>query len=275
MTITDFTFNMQSKTYKDQLFERCKRTKRPPDVCPCETDEYDDSEELSEEEPKSILYSFKSLFDIPIKFDGDDVSYFSQPSDPYEVAGAQYYLKMTFCYSQPGLTIRVKLGPNAKIREIRTGRSNGDGYFAEKMEKEYTYKPDMLWFGERSMRSLKIAFLKNQSDFLGFGSNIWSHGGRTYEIVDKKFCKSNRLDRCCGCCNTWCEPMSDTTGIRMIPIRTSYRRRISVSCTPEWYIQYQISSCFDYSYCARIILKLIGEDVDEIRKSYDAQKTIE
>lgn len=266
--LADFSFDMKPKTYKD-AFELCDQKKPPPRVCPCEesgsenvSDSSDDELDLPRE--TRVLFSFEDILNKSIKFEGSDVSYFSQPSTPYGMAGAQFQFEMTFCYSQDDLSIYVVMGPDKRIQHICTGTSNGEGYFAKNRQVDYSYEPDMLWFDESSMRSIKLALQKQD--------RFWTHSGRTYEIVDKKFCKANRDDRSCGCCYNWCDPMSDSVGIASIPSGISYRRNITVTCAPEWYIQYQISSCSDYTYCARILLDLVSEDLKAVKANFDAIK---
>ncbi|ARF12503.1 hypothetical protein Klosneuvirus_6_65 [Klosneuvirus KNV1] len=253
----------RNRTYKD-AWKRCD-TPNPSSVkafetyhCSCEDNYESSDEENNEENNRSMnIYSidkFLKEYADKITYNG---TYYSQPGPYYPVVGAQYNWNLIFNYNEmidgKVLDITVKLGPQTRnifVKKI-TGYTGSPLIPIIKSGNEdvNSYKPNNLYFDSNFFPLIKIALLSREK--------IFEYSGVNYKIIDSKFCSVKSDVFACGCCHNMCKPMSKTEGIKKIPTQISYRDDITVSCTPEWFIQVQIGCCNGGSYCARFILECI------------------
>lgn len=257
--------HMVNTTYKD-IWKECN-TVSPSTLKAFEThhcscmDENDDEDDYEEEVKKDRIeiYSInKFLKDYANKlsFNG---TYCSQSGPYYPTAGAQYYWNLIFNYNEiidgNSIDIRVKLGPTTRqiFKKYVASYGGTKQGLEPNIESRYKdvndYIPDNLYFDSDFFPVIKNALLTKDK--------IFEYNGVKYKILDQKFCnvKSDMLG--CGCCYDMCKPMTNTEGINRIPKQISYRDDITISCTPEWYLQVQIGCCNGGDYCARFILDLI------------------
>lgn len=247
-------FEFKERTYKDAF---CFDSTPRPSSCTCE-DSDDGPETL--DSPNCVdetvtkdfkLLSLDSVLQMDIHGDGE---YFSQPNNAIGIAGAQYGFEMCFYYWQPGLNIFLELTPVEPILErvICGHTGNRQDTKLMRVQRTYSYKPNLLYFEDDSLHIVKRALLR--------GEDTFDYRGRTFKIVDTFFCSVWNDDFPCGCTNIGCDRRPDAEGISGLPLRQYYTGDIHVSCTPEWFIQYQVSCCVSFGYCSRIILELLKDD---------------
>jgi len=259
---------MSNKTYKD-VWKECD-VPNPNSVkafetyhCSCEDDYEEYTDEDYEEEMKEREKSYIKLYNITefLKSYADKITYngiyYSQPGPYYAVAGAQYNWNLIFNYNEmideKSVDITVKLGPptrNIFVKYIGSHTGTPLTPIITSGRKDVNnYMPDNLYFDSDFFSIIKMALLSREKTF--------EYNGVNYKIIDYKFCRVKSDVFACGCCHDMCKHMTNTEGINRIPTQISYRDNITVSCTPEWFIQVQIGCCNGGDYCARFILDCI------------------
>jgi hypothetical protein len=189
---------------------------------------------------KAITFESINHINTIIKYEGNDVIYISKPlfSLFKPETGSQYAFQMVFNYSQDDLNINLVLGAKQSI-----------DYEIEKYK--YDYSPicyNKNYFQDDFYLILKNCLINN--------FDIIEYKNIKYNIIDYKFCKINYTSFMCQCYYTSCSYMSKENFINIMPSKYSFINKITISCTPEWYIQLQISFCnSDNGYSARFILQ--------------------
>jgi len=260
--VANFPFKITERSYKNVL-NGCDQTPIPKVCCNFDDSEDDDSEE--EEDLSSTyggnkildefdLLSFSSVTNKTILYDGNDTFYFSQPNTRNCYAGGQFYFTMTFNYSQPDLHIYVELRPEKETLHTAVTGHTGS-FFNDQLirtSKVNSWYPEGLFFKENSLTLMKEVLEK--------GTKTFKYDGYTFSVIDYAFCDVTRVDRWCGHCLVSCKRITKAEALKMFPNTSSYRNGITISCTPEWYVQYQLSNCYDYGLTARIILDIVDQD---------------
>ena len=234
-------------SYKS-IWNECEKYEPVPYPCPCM-----DSASSSEDDD-DINFHFLPLnvLTTQITFQGE---YLSQPLNHTSISGGQYSWDMKFVYQQGDLNLYIDLGPpprriHRKYISGHTGPCLETPIIEEQHDVEVTnYIPANMWFDEDFLLILKTT--------LQLDEHLIKSRGVQYELIDTKFCDTDRCDLGCGCCYSACKVQDKAWGIANLPIKTSYRHDLHCSCTPEWYLQLQIGMCNDYNFTGRFILKYL------------------
>jgi hypothetical protein len=250
LKITNIPIDIPKNINYKYIWNKCDNSKPLPDECHCE-DYYSDDEinnkpniyymydlynKYSDYNDKAILFKSINAINTNIKYDGNDVIYISRPLIHSSYSGGQYTWQMIFNYSQPNLNINLILGPKRWI-----------------LDKGYTFNYSPICYNKDYFQDDFYLILKNS---LINNLNIIEYKNIKYHIINCKFCKTNYRAFSCGCTHMSCCYMSKENFINIMPSKYGYRDNITITCTPEWYIQLQISSCHNYSgYSARFILE--------------------
>jgi len=253
--ILDKEFNQKIYTsYKDK-WNDCDlyHTKYIPSYCPY-CDKWGEEESETSEEEDNNTYTFltiNQLKNINIEYTNNISSY---PNKMNWVGGRQFDFVMCFKYNQPNLHIYLELGTK---RNIITNKKILDHSTNPKFEVinqlVYDYRPSNLYFDNELYNVIKqtlIHYDKNKIIKLYY-KNI------QYQLIDIKYTKTFNNDFSCGCGFNQCFSVDDiNTIINLLPEKHYYGTIVSISCTPEWYIQIQIGACENYcDFCLRIILE--------------------
>lgn len=248
--ITDKPIKITNKTYHD-AWKFCNTSKPLPDVCPCMNSDEETNNEENNKSPGNRL-ELIDLKNVMIKYNGDNISYFSQPAKHYLICGAQYQWIMIFNYSQPDLNICLEMGPKRYINDTKLigcaciHSSDTPIYQTDVNKLVYIYEPNNLFFDNSFFMILKKCLEKN--------SNKIQYKEQQYKLIDYKFCKVECAFFSCGCHHFSCSNVNKAKFISICPANCSY----TLSCTPEWYLQVQIGACPAYNgYCFRFILEPI------------------
>jgi hypothetical protein len=250
MKIRNIPINIPKNIDYKHIWNKCDNSKPLPNECHCQDSDSDSDEDDNDKIDNNYnvydLYNIYSKYNnkaisfesinTTIKYEGDDVIYISRPLIYSSWAGGQYTWQMVFSYSQPDLNINLVLGPKRWI-----------------LDKGYTFNYSPICYNKDYFQDDFYLILKNS---LINNIDIIEYKNIKYHIIDYKFCKTDYIHFCCGCIFNSCSYMSKEQFITIMPTKNGYRDRITITCTPEWYIQLQISLCNDYSgYSARFILK--------------------
>jgi hypothetical protein len=254
--ISDRPLNFQMKTYKD-IWSLCDRCRPVPEYCDCEDfDQWSDDSFESVETKELKIADLKNLRILGLEnLSNENIRYFSQPALHSCWDGGQFEWVMIFNYSQENLNINLELGPKRYLKSERivgwTGRFlETPIYKIDDNLLVYNYMPDDLYFDQDFYPILKNCLIHDVKKI--------EYKNRQYEVIDYKCCQVKTRDFSCGCGYASCSPMSKEESITKFPLKCGYRRQFTYSCTPEWYLQVQISACNDYSgFCYRFILNEI------------------
>ncbi len=232
-------------SYK-HIWSWCDNHEPVPSECPCLSSDTD-----SCDVDRDVKFSFLPLSVLSqVHYSG---KYLSQPLVRSSYAGGQYCWDMTFVYQQGDINIYATLGPPPR-RIHRKYISGHKGQRLLPVVKELDtvvndFTPDNMWFDDEFLKVLKKG-LQSKDKILKYKDS-------RYELLDAKFCDTDRQDLSCGCSPSSCSVMSSEWGIENLPTETSYRKELSWSSTPEWHMQVQVGLCNDSGFTGRFILKFM------------------
>lgn len=251
-----FFSSYQKPTYNN-VWNTCRNDKPLTEPCTCEEDEEDEDNDKDFSETNRTYLPVSSI--LKIDFTGD---YISQASDDVfpndfiiKYAGEQFGWKMLFCYQQKELNISMIISPLRYItnKRIVSYTFQNLGKMFPNIEenigmKHLCWKPDNLWFDDDVLIVLKNTLITNQSQL--------KYKNWNFELIDTIFCETDTYDFCGGY-HKACKIKTKEWAIQNFPLKSHFRDKFIYSCTPEWYLQFQIGQCNNNGSTLRFILKFV------------------